>query len=250
MNFFRRIVAGFGYDVLRIEKYHPTLESHLKMVFANLAVDVVIDVGANNGGYGRLLRQIGYQGHIVSFEPVDAAFNALTRRARGDSRWQCHNHALGAKDEHLYINVPHSDDFSSFLDVSDEAKGIWAEDFSSTTTQKVQVKKLDDIFQTHIRPLVTGGAIFLKTDTQGFDLEVVRGGQAVLGEIQGIQSEVSVLPIYKEMPDFIESITCFRDNGFEVTGLYPVSRNHKDLTVVEFDCVMVRQKAPSTVTGV
>ena len=145
MNFFRRVVAGLGYEVLRVEKYHPTLESHLKMILENLSVDVVIDVGANNGGYGRMLRQIGYRGHIVSFEPVDAAFDALSSRAGGDAKWHCHKHALGSKDEEIDINVPKSDDFASFLEATDKAKEIWVDDFSKTSSQKVRVKTLDAV---------------------------------------------------------------------------------------------------------
>jgi FkbM family methyltransferase len=241
MNFFRRIAAGLGYDVLRVEKYHPTLESHLKQVLENLGIGVVIDVGANNGGYGRMLRQIGYQGHILSFEPVEAAFEALCARASGDARWHCRNHALGSKEEEIYINVPQSDDFASFLEATDRAKEIWEKDFSQTSRQKVQVKTLDQVYDDLIRPLQSDGAAFLKMDTQGFDLQVFQGAGTVLGRIQGIQSEVSVFPIYKEMPDFMTSLSCFRKAGFEITGLYPVSRNPSDLTVIEFDCVMVRK---------
>ena len=44
------------------------LGTHLAMLFARLKINCVLDVGAHVGQYGRFLRNIGYSGHIVSFE--------------------------------------------------------------------------------------------------------------------------------------------------------------------------------------
>ena len=40
----------------------------LRKLLAKLDINCVIDVGANRGQYGLVLRQLGYKGLIVSFE--------------------------------------------------------------------------------------------------------------------------------------------------------------------------------------
>ncbi len=50
--------------------------------WSGCAIDCVLDVGAHTGGYGVLLRELGYAGEIVSFEPTAASFAALEARAR------------------------------------------------------------------------------------------------------------------------------------------------------------------------
>ncbi|MDD9304538.1 MAG: FkbM family methyltransferase [Desulfobacter sp.] len=210
-------------------------------MFDALSIDLVLDVGANNGGYGTMLRQMGYKGHIISFEPVKRCYKALQETIGNDKKWIAHNFALGPEDKVLTINVPRSNDFASFLDVTDGAKEIWATDFSAMAQEQVQVKALDQVFEFLVRDLGEKRNIFLKMDTQGFDLEVFKGAEQSIQNIQGIQSEISVIPIYENMPDYIESLSCFRENGFELTGLYPVSRNMQTLLVVEFDAVMIKQ---------
>lgn len=242
MNTFKKLTRFFGLEILKIQKHQATIESHLTTLFRHLDIDLVLDVGANNGGYGKMLRQMGYKGLIVSFEPVADCFKALEQASAGDDRWVCHNFALGSRQEELTIHVPSSSDFSSFLEVSDKAREIWSEDFSRVTSQKVQVKTLDQVFPDILSHADSRQNIFLKMDTQGFDLEVFKGSAQSLNRISALQSEVSVFPIYDHMPDYMEALKIYREKGFEITGLYPVSRNQETLMVVEFDCVMIKQR--------
>src|SRR4051812_12414371 len=69
------------------------------------AVDVVLDVGANSGQYAIGLRQSGFQGRIVSFEPLAAPFAALTGNAEKDPLWDCHKYALGDTEGTVSVNV-------------------------------------------------------------------------------------------------------------------------------------------------
>ena len=51
--------------------------------------------------------------------------------------------------------------------------------------------------------------IFLKMDTQGYDLATVRGAGDRLGDVLALQSEVSCLPIYDGMPRMTEQLLLF-----------------------------------------
>jgi len=87
----------------------------LRELLSRLRIGCVLDVGAHEGGYGQLLRDIGYAGEIVSLEPVDEPFAVLEGRARLDPRWRAHKLALGECTESLPLNVTRERNFSSFL---------------------------------------------------------------------------------------------------------------------------------------
>ncbi len=76
-------------------------------------------------------------------------------------------------------------------------------------------------------------------DTQGFDMEVLEGGRDSLATVQALQTEASVIGIYKGMPTYRETIRYLGERGFDLSGLYPVGRD-SSLRLVEFDCVMIR----------
>ena len=80
----------------------------------------------------------------------------------------------------------------------------------------------------------------LKLDTQGYDLEVLAGACDILDDIHAIQAELSLKSIYTSAPRYLDALAEFERHGFEVTGMYPVSRDKPSLAVVEYDCITTR----------
>lgn len=239
MKLHHSIAQSFGYELSSIKKHHPTLESHLQILFNLLKVDAVLDVGANKGQYGSTLRKMGYKGAIYSFEPVQSCFQELTAASAADADWQVFNYALGAETATMDINVMDASEFSSLLQPNAYAKDLYAQKIPIKNTEAIAVKRLDDIFSTLIDDNKYSG-LFLKMDTQGYDLKVLAGATQTLNSVVALQSEISVAPLYEGMPDYIESLSTFREAGFELTGLYPVSRDPDSLQLIELDCVMRR----------
>jgi hypothetical protein len=91
--------------------------------------------------------------------------------------------------------------------------------------------------------------VYLKLDTQGFDLQAFEGAGERVGEILAMQSEVACVPIYDGMPRLPEQLQVYEAAGFEVAGLFPVSRDVPTLRVIEFDVVMVRAEAMRAASG-
>src|ERR1043166_278246 len=61
---------------------------HLRRFFHHFNVDCVFDVGANRGQYARMLRStVGFQGDIISFEPVPELVNELEQISASDPHW-------------------------------------------------------------------------------------------------------------------------------------------------------------------
>ena len=97
---------------------------------------------------------------------------------------------------------------------------------------------LDEALQGIAEPRV-----YLKLDTQGYDLLAFRGAGRRVDDLLAMQSEVSCLPIYEGMPQLEEQLGEYRSAGFDIAGLFPVSMHRPTLRVLEFDAVMVRKEA-------
>lgn len=243
MKWHYRLARLLGYELFRPKQAsHLTVERHLHTLLTHLDINCVIDVGANCGQYGEALRLAGYQGYIISFEPIKDCFLQLEKQSINDKHWFCYNHALGAVTETRKINITQSTKFSSFHAPLEESKEIFSKNVV-VDDQEVLIKPLDLIWDSILSECEMnedGLKVFLKMDTQGYDLEVFNGAKESINKILALQSEISIKPIYENMPDYLQSLNIYRNNGFEITGMYPVSRDPNSNIVIEFDCIMTR----------
>ena len=58
-------------------------------------------------------------------------------------------------------------------------------------------------------------------------------------KILGLQSEVSVVPLYDGMPHYTKSLETYERLGFGLVDLFVVNRT-KEGHVMEYDCIMER----------
>lgn len=214
---------------------HGKLDRVMELLFLRdllnqLEIDCVVDVGANRGQFSSELRGIGYGGKIVSFEPVRSEFEILAKKFQNDKNWIGHQIALGSADREMTITVPSLTVMSSLLEPTQSDIGARKE--------VVQVKRLDDILPSSIAKLGCT-KVFLKMDTQGYDLEVFAGASGCVECIHGIQSELSVKPIYKNMPHYIEALGIYESAGFELFNLSVVNRVDSG-GLLEMNCFMTR----------
>jgi FkbM family methyltransferase len=202
-------------------------------------VDLVIDAGANEGQFAQLLRTF-YLGEIHSFEPVSHVFARLAETAKPDPKWNVHNLALGSQRSTLTINISDETVFSSLLKPNDYCKQRFGDSVQGQREEMVSVEKLDDLMET-IAPNIRTRRVFLKMDTQGFDLEVFKGAGQTLRHVVALQSEVSLISIYEGMPHWTDSIAIYEQAGFGVVGLFPVTRDSG--RVIEYDCLLTKKQS-------
>jgi FkbM family methyltransferase len=234
----RALLNRAGFDLIRTKHQHGSLDAHLRNLFDAKAIDCVLDVGANSGQYGTFLRQLGFDGYIVSFEPVRSVFSKLEHTAARDRKWLCYNLALGDDAGEKEINVYSSTVFSSFLSANDYSKGIW-KSLNSVAPELVSVVRLDDIF-AEIEQRTACTSVYLKMDTQGFDRNVFNGALNSLGKVLAMQSELSLLSVYEGMPFAYDVLNEYHARDYYISGLYPINRDDS-LAVIEYDCVLVRK---------
>jgi FkbM family methyltransferase len=201
-------------------------------------IDTVLDVGANDGQFASSLRSMGYEGRIVSFEPISAVFAQLSDRAARDERWVVRQLALGARAEEAQINVSQNSVYSSLLPLTPLATEFDTH-AAVVRSETVRVARLDDIFSEF-----AGGRVFLKIDTQGFEQAVLEGGPQALTTILGVQLELPVEHLYVDVWSLEDALAFMRGKSFVPAQIHPVNMLSDDPTAaIEFD-VLFRRSAP------
>lgn len=230
------IVEKLGYELIKKRK-NPSLKSHLQNILKQYEIDLVLDVGANQGQYGQMLRKLGYKGEIISFEPVKSAYEKLKESTKKDNLWKVFKLGLSDQKGAAQINVFGSSVFSSLLKPNEFGQNSFKK-MERSVAEEIDLDTLDNFLNAnHIK----NKRIFLKMDTQGHDLNVFLGTKNSIANIVGVQSEISFQPIYENMPNYHESLKEYEKAGFMVTGLYSVSRSSSG-AIIEMDCVMLNNK--------
>src|SRR5262245_943650 len=111
-----RWIRETGFSVRRVAS-DPDLVSMIR----SRQVDLVVDVGANTGQFALKLRQLGYSGRILSFEPVKSVFERLAVNAANDHNWDVLNLAVGDEVKEGSIHVSKMTLFSSMLQLTPAA---------------------------------------------------------------------------------------------------------------------------------
>jgi FkbM family methyltransferase len=177
-------------------------------------IELIFDVGANCGQYASFLRDSGYQGKIVSFEPLSTAYSQLLTLSKKDNLWEIAPRcALGNQEGEITINIAGNSQSSSVLSMLDSHVQA-APESVYCGSEIVQLRRLDTLAKDYI----TEGtqSIFLKIDVQGFEKQVIEGSFQILPLVKGIQIEMSLVPLYDQQILFEYLLEFMRKLGYEL----------------------------------
>ena len=234
----RAALRSAGFDIVR----YPPFGGDLVALMDARRVDCVLDVGAFHGTFGRMLRDLGYDKRIVSFEPAAANFEILAREADSDGLWDVFALAVGSRTGTLDLLLTGSPGCNSFLEPNSFARTELPRMFNRRGVESVQVTTIDAVFE-----LVAAEArsVFLKVDAQGFDLEVIRGATTSLSRVAMLQVELALEATYEGQPTYLDVLADLAERGFAPAQLYPTYRDSAG-RIAECDCVLVPLETPSS----
>lgn len=226
-----RIISRFG---LRLIKYPPDpLNCRLRQI-ERAGVDLLLDVGANQGQYATMMRRAGYRGEIISFEPNPAAFAVLKRLADRDGRWSARNCAVGREPGRLTLNVAQNSVSSSLLPIGEIALEAAPE---ARYIDKVEVAVIT------LAETIAANAhrsIMLKIDVQGFEPEVLAGCGEHLHSVAVLEAEMAMAQTYTGQQSFEEVDASIRASGFRRVGFDYGFWNRTTGELLELDGIYVR----------
>lgn len=237
-RFVRLSANRVGFDIKRYKDDSSEYARIVKMLNSH-KINLVIDIGANRGQYAKLLRRYGYQGRILSFEPLKDAWNALQKISQNDTNWDIFPRcAIGASKSLEVINVSGNSVSSSMLEMLEQhAKA--APDSAYVGTEKVHVMSLDETLE--MIPNLPD-RIFIKIDTQGYEEKVLDGASASISKAVGVQIELSMVLLYSRQMLFGGITDRLIRQGFEIWSILPGFTDDDSGRMLQCDAVMFKMQ--------
>lgn len=174
-------------------------------------INLVFDIGANKGQFCRQIRNSGYCGEVVSFEPLTSARTELIKASLDDEKWFIHEQsAVGDLDSKININIAGNSFSSSVLPMLDSHSSA-AVKSAYIGTEEVPICKLDSVLPQYLK---SNSNIFIKIDTQGYEWQVLDGSTKALKHASGVLCELSLVPLYEGQHLWREVIDRLELEGF------------------------------------
>ncbi len=230
------VAHGLGCDVVRYSPYYFYRLRRIQ-IMKHVGIDLVLDVGANSGQYAGDIRRDGFEGKIVSFEPVAASFEALSRASAMDPQWHVIRTAVGGHDGEIEIKVGECSTCSSILPVRNELTRV-APHARQVRVERVPITRLDTVAES-----VFGKAEkpWLKIDVQGYEKQVLEGLAARIKRVLCIEAELSLRPLYDGEADFGDMLAWLASRDFEFVSLGTGEVDQTTGFVLQIDGIFVRR---------
>jgi FkbM family methyltransferase len=237
----KKMFRSLGLEISFISNRAKPRYDFFKLI-EHFNVDMIYDIGANVGQFGSEMREVGFGGQIISFEPLPNEHSALREKASGDQKWivneQC---AIGDVDDYVDINISGNSVSSSILPMAD----IHAQAASSSAyidKVRVPIRRLD----TASMPYRTlGEKYFIKIDTQGFEWQVLDGATDILKNAIGVQVELSLVHLYEGQKLWMDVISRLEKEGFALWMMHPGFTDPADKRLLQCDGTFIRLPLPN-----
>lgn len=196
---------------------------------------VVLDVGAHHGWFFHCWQDWCPQAEVYAFEPTEASFDTMTRLYGTDPRVHLNMIGVGAAKGELTLRMLEESPVSnSFLVPDADAWDSIQYRAGAVHERRVPVTSLDE----YCRERGIESVYLLKIDVQGFEVEVLRGANRMLRDVQYVFVESGIRRLYEGAPTFAETFLELERRGFDLMHLRAWHRGNRVL--IETDMLFRR----------
>jgi FkbM family methyltransferase len=196
----------------------------------------ILDVGSNEGQFAEKILSIFPRAEIHCFEPLPEVFEKLKLNFRGRSNFRYYNYALSDSSAEMDIYRNEYSPSSSLLEMLELHKSNFDFAVKSVST-KIQTRTLDSFFS---KPMLN--PVLLKIDVQGYEMQVLQGGELVLQQADVIIIETSFYALYKNQPLFEDIYSHLTIKGFRYVGNIEQLESPKDRQILQADAVFIKKQ--------
>lgn len=237
----KKIIRTIGRKLgLEITRYLPSSSESAQLAKAlkDYKINLVFDIGANEGQFSRGIREHGYSGKIISFEPLSSARKKLLSFASHGGDWIVHERcAIGDQDGEIEIHIAGNSVSSSVLPML-ESHSSAAVGSAYIDSERVPLAKLDTVVQGYLTP---ESNLFIKIDTQGFEWQVLDGASETLQRAHGVLCELSLVPLYDGQRLWRDIVDRLESEGFMLWALQKGFTDPRTGQTLQMDGIFLRK---------
>jgi len=226
----------FGYKISNLDFIY---DSNLNLIntIKQKKINTVIDVGANEGQFATKIINNGFEGNIISFEPLSSAHTKLLNivksfKNHNKVNWIAEKRvAIGNKNKKTIINISANSESSSILKILPKHTSLKP---TSITVGKedVMMKKMDNYLDLVSKQ---NGPYLLKIDTQGYEMEVLKGSKNLLNIVSYLLVEVSLVELYQGQKLLKDILNFLSKKNFKIWSVDRVMGNKKTGQTYQLD---------------
>jgi FkbM family methyltransferase len=234
------LLSKFGYEIKLNNK-----KKSFNLVFNSLIkekkINLVLDIGANEGSFISYLLKNNYKEKIIAFEPLLKVYQKLSEKFHKYPNIILENCAVGNINlENIEINISKNLVSSSVLNICPSHLNS-EPDSTYTGSQKTKLITINDYAKKN-NIIFKKQNTLIKIDTQGFEYEVLLGCMDISNNVSLINIELSLIKLYENQKLMHEIMKILYDNNFVMYHFSPVFRNLDNGQVLQVDGLFVNTK--------
>jgi FkbM family methyltransferase len=176
-------------------------------------INTIVDVGAYLGRVSQALKYLLPDAKVFAFDPVEENYAAIKKTLGGSNGVTVEKAVVSDKEGKLQFYKHVAPQTSSLL----KMEYSYEKQFPLSKIIDVKSVTLDNYFQN----LPLKGKVFLKIDTQGSEISVLKGADNFLKKVSVIHIEVSFEKSYRKQSSFEQIYKFLEARGFIYIGDIP-----------------------------
>jgi FkbM family methyltransferase len=229
-----RLIKPLGYVVTPVHKVIPSSDE--ENWAEKLDIQTIIDIGSNEGQFIKDITRSLPGRKIIAFEPITSCYEKLILNTKKENI-VAYNIGLSDTEGVSEINISNTTGSSSILKMK-ELHEVSYPDSYYVKKEQIRLERLDTV----LADITLKKNILIKMDVQGYEKNVIRGGEKIFSQAAALIIESIFEPFYDDQWLFDDLHKYFTQNGFAFMGFADQANSKKSGIPLYADSIFIKRE--------